>query len=239
MPRYYSPRTYQGAKRQLIYGIVLFLIGIAVTVGTYTWASQNGGGTYIISFGPIIFGLIRILTALPLVIRGRGQVAVQTGPMRAGGPVPAQAPWAGQQASQPVPASPWGASAGGPAPSWNSGGLAAGASAAPGFATSAPWLGGPAIAAGSGAGSVPWSAGGAVGASASATPASAPWSAGGAVGASAATASAPWSAGGASGVGASGGGASPVAGWYADPSGANGVRWWDGAQWTNQTRPNP
>jgi len=98
MPRYYSPRTYQGAKRQLIYGIVLFLIGIAVTVGTYTWASQNGGGTYIISFGPIIFGLIRILTALPLVIRGRGQVAVQTGPMRAGAGTSAL----GRAASEPA-----------------------------------------------------------------------------------------------------------------------------------------
>src|SRR6185369_6144764 len=29
----------------------------------------------------------------------------------------------------------------------------------------------------------------------------------------------------------------PVPGWYADPSGAPGLRWWDGAQWTAHTQP--
>lgn len=28
----------------------------------------------------------------------------------------------------------------------------------------------------------------------------------------------------------------PEAGWYADPAGGSGVRWWDGAQWTGHTR---
>jgi hypothetical protein len=35
------------------------------------------------------------------------------------------------------------------------------------------------------------------------------------------------------------GSGTPAAGWYADPSGQAGVRWWDGAQWTSYTAPHP
>lgn len=31
----------------------------------------------------------------------------------------------------------------------------------------------------------------------------------------------------------------PTPGWYADPTGQAGVRWWDGAQWTPHTAPLP
>jgi hypothetical protein len=31
----------------------------------------------------------------------------------------------------------------------------------------------------------------------------------------------------------------PAPGWYADPSGQAGVRWWDGTQWTANTAPLP
>ena len=32
---------------------------------------------------------------------------------------------------------------------------------------------------------------------------------------------------------------SPVAGWYQDPQNASQLRWWDGAQWTENTSPQP
>ncbi|GAA2090526.1 hypothetical protein GCM10009840_31990 [Pseudolysinimonas kribbensis] len=31
----------------------------------------------------------------------------------------------------------------------------------------------------------------------------------------------------------------PAPGWYADPTGQAGVRWWDGAQWTSYSAPHP
>lgn len=35
------------------------------------------------------------------------------------------------------------------------------------------------------------------------------------------------------------GGGAPAPGWYADPTGLAGVRWWDGAQWSSYTAPMP
>lgn len=35
------------------------------------------------------------------------------------------------------------------------------------------------------------------------------------------------------------GAGAPAPGWYADPTGLAGVRWWDGAQWTSYTAPMP
>ena len=32
---------------------------------------------------------------------------------------------------------------------------------------------------------------------------------------------------------------SPPAGWYPDPSGAHGTRWWDGQRWSEHTQPPP
>ncbi|HEX3481430.1 MAG TPA: hypothetical protein VHT91_40735 [Kofleriaceae bacterium] len=45
------------------YGLVLLVIGIVLTAVTYGSASETGG-TYIIAYGPIIVGLIRIFRGL-------------------------------------------------------------------------------------------------------------------------------------------------------------------------------
>ena len=170
MRRYsYTPGSSQGAKRQLIYGLVLVAIGVVITVGTYTWSSQQGG-TYFISFGPIIFGLIRILTAVPVLLRSRGRPPVPpglVGPPFTGPPSGAAGTWgAGQRGSMPGAGASWGPAAG--------------------------------------AGTSPWAA--------SPPPAQA----------SAPVDFAP----------------APIAGWYADPSGASQLRWWDGIAWTGHTRAN-
>jgi hypothetical protein len=55
------------AHRQITYGAILTVVGIIVTIGTYSSVSVSGG-TYVIAYGPIIFGFIRLvrgLTSLP------------------------------------------------------------------------------------------------------------------------------------------------------------------------------
>lgn len=50
-------------RTDLGYGLVLLVIGIVITAVTYGSASE-GGGTYIVAYGPIIVGLIRIFRGL-------------------------------------------------------------------------------------------------------------------------------------------------------------------------------
>jgi hypothetical protein len=51
------------ANRQLAWGAVLLGIGIVVTAATYGSASESGG-TYIIAYGPMIVGVIKIFRGL-------------------------------------------------------------------------------------------------------------------------------------------------------------------------------
>lgn len=59
--------------RALKWGIGLLVVGVVITVGTYVAARSRGGGTYIISFGPIIFGLLRMIQAGSALMRFRQQ----------------------------------------------------------------------------------------------------------------------------------------------------------------------
>jgi hypothetical protein len=45
------------AVRQMVIGGVVAIIGLAVTIGTYAAASDDGGH-YFIAWGPAVFGLI-------------------------------------------------------------------------------------------------------------------------------------------------------------------------------------
>jgi len=47
----------------LVIGGLLFGLGLLVTVGTYNSASQSGG-TYVVAYGPMIVGVIRIFRGL-------------------------------------------------------------------------------------------------------------------------------------------------------------------------------
>jgi len=52
------------AGRRMAIGLVLVIVGIAITAGTYNSASARGGGTYFIAYGPIIVGAIRFFQGL-------------------------------------------------------------------------------------------------------------------------------------------------------------------------------
>jgi hypothetical protein len=79
-------------KSLIITGIVLLVIGLAITVGTYAWASSHGGGHYYITFTPIIVGIIAIV---------RGVSQTRRGSVGYGGPGP-EIPLAGYGYQQPA-----------------------------------------------------------------------------------------------------------------------------------------
>lgn len=62
----------RSGKSLIITGIVLVLIGLAITVGSYAWASSRGGGHYYITFSPIIIGIIAIARGVSQSRRGGG-----------------------------------------------------------------------------------------------------------------------------------------------------------------------
>jgi hypothetical protein len=60
-----ASRAYSDADRhlrQMGYGAILIAIGLVITVGSYTMASSGGGGGYLLMWGPILFGIIRLVT---------------------------------------------------------------------------------------------------------------------------------------------------------------------------------
>ena len=53
------------ANRSLIIGVILVVIGVVITAATYSAAASNRhGGTYIVAYGPIAVGILRILRGL-------------------------------------------------------------------------------------------------------------------------------------------------------------------------------
>ena len=57
-----AQRRKQGG-RELAIGVVLLIIGIAVTAGTYN-AVKESGGHYIMAYGPIAVGIVNIIRGL-------------------------------------------------------------------------------------------------------------------------------------------------------------------------------
>lgn len=53
----------RGAK-MMVMGLVLLLVGIVITSVTHDEAESNGGGTYIVAYGPMIVGGIRFFQGL-------------------------------------------------------------------------------------------------------------------------------------------------------------------------------
>jgi hypothetical protein len=50
-------------QRDLMYGGVLLALGLIITLVTYDSASRQGG-TYVIAYGPMIYGVIRLFRGL-------------------------------------------------------------------------------------------------------------------------------------------------------------------------------
>ena len=50
-------------SKNIVLGLILLVVGTIVTVATYDSASRQGG-TYIIAWGPMVFGAIRLIKGL-------------------------------------------------------------------------------------------------------------------------------------------------------------------------------
>lgn len=50
--------------RQILVGVALLVLGIAVTAGTHSAARHAGGGSYVIAYGPIVVGVITIFKGI-------------------------------------------------------------------------------------------------------------------------------------------------------------------------------
>lgn len=105
----------------LIVGTVLIVAGLAITVGTYAHAQSNGGGTYIVSWGPIVFGVIAVIRGIVGLVATRNdatagvQFSTASPPWTAAGSSggftygqgPGQAPsWQAAPSRQAVPSAP-------------------------------------------------------------------------------------------------------------------------------------
>ena len=52
------------AAKMMVIGGIVCLVGIIITVATHDAAESSGGGTYVIAYGPMIFGGIRFFQGL-------------------------------------------------------------------------------------------------------------------------------------------------------------------------------
>jgi len=64
----YAQSIYESERRaakskNITLGLILVVVGIIVTAATYDSASRSGG-TYIIAWGPMVFGAIRLIKGL-------------------------------------------------------------------------------------------------------------------------------------------------------------------------------
>lgn len=51
------------AQRSIVWGVVWLVAGIVITAATYNAASREGG-TYVVAYGPILVGVIKIFRGI-------------------------------------------------------------------------------------------------------------------------------------------------------------------------------
>jgi|SRR4051794_376815 hypothetical protein len=195
-------------KSLIIYGSIFFAIGLVITIGTYAAADGPGGGTYIVSWGPMVGGLVAIIRGAVHVVADRRAMA-QPSPLMPGTGFGMPGPGSGQ----PGYGGPGFASAGVMPPGYTGPGFAAPGYAGPGYGmpgSAVPGSAGPGNP-GPGQGFGAPAAGGPGFALPGFTPAP--------------------------GFTPQGGPGTPGPGWFADPQDPVTLRWWDGQAWTTHTQP--
>jgi len=59
----YEEQRRAARSKNITFGLILLVVGIVVTAVTYDSASQEGG-TYIVAWGPMVYGAIRLFKGL-------------------------------------------------------------------------------------------------------------------------------------------------------------------------------
>lgn len=216
-------RWYGGGRRGwplVKYGMIWFGIGVVITIGTYVFAVSRGGGTYLVSYGPIIVGLVCMARGgfdMSRQRRAGGSAARPAGasPMQGAGMPPGQE--FGHAPGQGFGQAPgYGYGYGGPQEETMAG---PGAPAYDGYGTQAGAMAGRGAQARDAYGDGSWQ--GSRGEPRQARP-----------GYGEARQGRPGY-----GQEAPPNSAAPQPNWYPDPGNQAMLRWWDGQTWTNHTRP--
>ena len=101
---------------QVFYGLIIFAVGLVITLVTST-GSRHGGGLYIITWGPMVVGVLSVVRGLSTVLQARRDQAPLGGGYQRGG-LGQQHPW--MSAPPPAPVGQPGGmpAAAGPAEGW-------------------------------------------------------------------------------------------------------------------------
>jgi hypothetical protein len=51
----------KAARKAIAMGLILVVVGLVIWIGSLMLAAANGGGTYVIAWGPVVFGIIRVV----------------------------------------------------------------------------------------------------------------------------------------------------------------------------------
>lgn len=63
-PTPYATGGESGGGGLMVLGLILVIVGIAITVITKDHATRRGGGTYVVAYGPMIWGAVMFFRGL-------------------------------------------------------------------------------------------------------------------------------------------------------------------------------
>ena len=59
------------AKRNMVFGGILFAVGLMITVSSYSTGADGGGGRYVVAWGAMIFGAARFIYGLVRLVQSK------------------------------------------------------------------------------------------------------------------------------------------------------------------------
>ncbi|MCA9675136.1 MAG: hypothetical protein KC464_08890, partial [Myxococcales bacterium] len=64
IPERWNPDERATIHPRFYAGLFAIVVGVLITVVTYEGAASQGGGTYLIAYGPIVWGIINVIRGL-------------------------------------------------------------------------------------------------------------------------------------------------------------------------------